>query len=106
MLGLENPEEILLILDRYTALKQKDIPKELDEYLSFVARTGDPVYNWSTIQYLFREKLTSVIREFHDTTPSIEGRHLVHCQQQIIDTCIYSSESDTVVWIDTNQTVM
>lgn len=74
MLGLENPEEILLILDRYTALKQKDIPKELDEYLSFVARTGDPVYNWSTIQYLFREKLTSVIREFHDTTPSLEGK--------------------------------
>lgn len=62
-----------MILDRYTALKQKEIPKELDEYLGFVARTGDPVYNWSTVQYLFREKLASVIRDFHDTTPSIEG---------------------------------
>lgn len=73
MLGLENPEEILQILDRYTKLKSKDIPKELDDYLCYVARTGDSVYRWATIQYLFREKLTNVIKEFHDTTPSIEG---------------------------------
>lgn len=76
MLGLENPEEVLMILDRYRTLKQKNIPKELDEYLSYVAKTGDPVYNWSTIQYLFREKLTTVIREFHDTTPSLDGNIL------------------------------
>lgn len=73
MLGLENSEEILQILDRYTKLKLKAIPQELDEYLGYVAKTGDPVYNWCTVKYLFREKLTSVIKDFHDTTPSIEG---------------------------------
>lgn len=73
MLGLENAEEILQILERYTKLKSKDIPQELDDYLNYVAKTGDPVYRWSTIQYFFREKLITVIKDFHDTTPSIEG---------------------------------
>lgn len=77
MLGLENTEEILQILDRYTKLKLKTIPQELEDYLGYVAKTGDPVYNWSTVQYLFREKLTSVIKDFHDTTPSIEGTFLL-----------------------------
>lgn len=76
MLGLENAEEVLQILERYTKLKSKDIPQELDDYLSYVAKTGDPVYRWSTIKYFFREKLTTVIKDFHDTTPSIEGNLL------------------------------
>lgn len=71
-----------MILDRYRTLKQKNIPKELDDYLNYVAKTGDPVYSWSTIQYLFREKLTSVIREFHDTTPSIDGGYLPKMKKQ------------------------
>lgn len=73
MLALENAEEVLQILDRYTKQKSKDIPPELDEYLNYVAKTGDTVYRWPTVQYLFREKLISVIKEFHDTTASIEG---------------------------------
>ena len=75
MLGLENAEEILQILDRFTKLKSKDIPLELEDYLLYVAKTGDPVYRWATVQYLFREKLISVIKEFHDTTASIEGKN-------------------------------
>lgn len=74
MLALENAEEVLQVLDRYTKQKSKDIPPELEEYLNYVAKTGDTVYRWPTIQYLFREKLISVIKEFHDTTPSIDGK--------------------------------
>lgn len=74
MVGLENAEEILQILDRFTKLKSKDIPPELEYYLRYVAKTGDPVYRWANIQHLFREKLDNVIKEFHDTTPSIEGK--------------------------------
>lgn len=74
MPGFENAEELLLVLERYTKLKSKDIPQELDEYLGYVARTGDPVYQWSTVQYFFREKLIMVIKDFHDNTPSIEGK--------------------------------
>lgn len=69
---MENPEEILQILERFAKLKQKDIPKELNEYLGFVAKTGDTVYRWEMIKYLFREKLMQVIKDFHDT--SITGK--------------------------------
>uniref|UniRef100_U5EPQ0 Putative serine/threonine-protein phosphatase 4 regulatory subunit 2 n=1 Tax=Corethrella appendiculata TaxID=1370023 RepID=U5EPQ0_9DIPT len=68
---MDNPEEILQSLERFTKLKQKDIPRELDEYLAFVARTGDTVYRWSIIKQLFREKLMNVITDFHDSTPSV-----------------------------------
>lgn len=73
MLALENADEILQILDRFTKQKSKDIPPELEEYIGYVAKTGDTVYRWPTVQYLFREKLRNVIKEFHDTTASIEG---------------------------------
>lgn len=74
MLALENADEILQILDRFTKQKSKDIPPELEDYISYVAKTGDTVYRWPTVQYLFREKLRNVIKDFHDTTASIEGR--------------------------------
>lgn len=74
MLALENADEILQILDRFTKQKSKEIPPELEEYIDFVAKTGDTVYRWPTVQYLFREKLRNVIKEFHDTTASIEGK--------------------------------
>lgn len=73
MLALENADEILQILDRFTKQKSKDIPPELEDYISYVAKTGDTVYRWPTVQYLFREKLRNVIKDFHDTTASIEG---------------------------------
>lgn len=69
---MENAEEVLQILERFTKLKQKDIPKELDEYLSYVAKTGDTVFTWSNIKYLFREKLIHVIKDFHDSTSNID----------------------------------
>lgn len=68
---MENPEEVLQLLERFTKLKQKEIPRELDDYLSFVARTGDTVYRWAIVKHLFREKLLHVITDFRETTPSI-----------------------------------
>lgn len=68
---MENPEEVLQMLERFTKLKQKEIPRELDDYLGFVARTGDTVYRWAIVKHLFREKLVHVITDFHDNTPSI-----------------------------------
>lgn len=68
---MENPEEVLQLLERFTKLKQKEIPRELESYLTFVARTGDTVYRWAIVKHLFREKLVNVITDFHDNTPSI-----------------------------------
>lgn len=72
--SMENPEEVLQLLERFTKLKQKEIPRELDDYLGFVARTGDTVYRWAIVKHLFREKLVHVITDFHDNTPSIAGK--------------------------------
>jgi len=72
MKKMENTEEVLQILETYTRTKPKEIPEELENYLRFVASTGDTVFKWPQIQHLLREKLINVITEFHDTTPSIQ----------------------------------
>lgn len=69
---MENPEEVLQSLDEFAKLKPKDIPRELEDYLSYVAKTGDPVYQWSIVKCLFREKLLNVITEFHETSPTTD----------------------------------
>lgn len=53
-------------------VNKKTIPQELNDYLAYVARTGDPVYQWSLVKSLFKEKLLNVITDFYETTPGIE----------------------------------
>ncbi|XP_044749931.1 serine/threonine-protein phosphatase 4 regulatory subunit 2 isoform X2 [Coccinella septempunctata] len=64
---MENPEEVLHSLEQFSKFRPKDIPRELEEYLCFVAKTGDPVYQWSTIKHLLREKLINVVTEFYES---------------------------------------
>ncbi|CAH1159465.1 unnamed protein product [Phaedon cochleariae] len=63
---MENPEEILHSLEEFSKMKPKDIPRELEEYLCFVAKTGNPIYQWSVIKCLIREKLLNVITAFNE----------------------------------------
>lgn len=70
--AMVNPEEVLQSLDEFSKLKPKDIPRELEEYLLYVAKTGDPVYQWSLVKFLFREKMLNVITEFYESCPSID----------------------------------
>lgn len=69
---MENPEEVLQALDEFQKLRPADIPKELEEYLSWVAKTGDPVYQWPLIKALFREKLLRVMTDFYENCPTLE----------------------------------
>lgn len=69
---MENAEEIFHFLEDFSKRKPKTIPQELNEYLAYVARTGDPVYQWSLVKALFKEKLLSVITDFYETTPGID----------------------------------
>lgn len=69
---MENAEEILQSLDEFSKVKPKDIPAELEGYLCFVAKTGDPIYQWPLIKCLFREKLINVITDFYEQCPSVE----------------------------------
>ncbi|XP_037724200.1 serine/threonine-protein phosphatase 4 regulatory subunit 2 [Drosophila subpulchrella] len=72
MVTMENSDEILQILERFTRLKQKEIPKELEDYLQYVAKTGDTIFKWSSLKYLFREKLLNVIKHFNEDSPRLE----------------------------------
>lgn len=69
---MENAEEIFNFLEDFSKRKPKTIPQELNEYLAYVARTGDPVYQWSLVRPLFKEKLVSVITDFYETSPGID----------------------------------
>lgn len=69
---MENTEEIFNFLEDFSKRKPKTIPQELNEYLAYVARTGDPVYQWSLVRPLFKEKLVAVITDFYETSPGIE----------------------------------
>lgn len=69
---MDNAEEVMQLLEEFSKMKPKEIPRELDEYLGYVAKTGDPVYQWSLIKCLFREKLLNVITDFYESTPTID----------------------------------
>ncbi|XP_053608428.1 serine/threonine-protein phosphatase 4 regulatory subunit 2 [Plodia interpunctella] len=69
---MENSEEIFLFLEEFSKRKPKTIPQELNEYLAYVARTGDPVYQWPLVKSLFKEKLLNVITDFYETSPGID----------------------------------
>ncbi|CAG9788380.1 unnamed protein product [Diatraea saccharalis] len=69
---MENAEEIFHFLEEFSKRKPKIIPQELNDYLAYVARTGDPVYQWPLVKCLFKEKLLNVITDFYETTPGID----------------------------------
>lgn len=67
---MDNPEEVMQILERFNVSRNKEITSQLEEYLTFVARTGDSVYAWSLVKNLYREKLINVITDFYNETPT------------------------------------
>ena len=46
------------------------ISPSLEEYLTYIAKTGNALFEWSKIKPLFKKKLQLVIQEFHDSSPS------------------------------------
>jgi len=46
------------------------ISTSLDEYLTYVAKSGNALFEWNKIKPLFKKKLQIVIQEFHDSSPS------------------------------------
>ncbi|XP_076648335.1 uncharacterized protein LOC143356489 [Halictus rubicundus] len=69
---MENLEEVLQALDEFQKMRPSEIPRELEDYLGWVAKTGDPVYQWPLIKTLFREKLTRVMTDFYESCPTLE----------------------------------
>ncbi|XP_030377507.1 serine/threonine-protein phosphatase 4 regulatory subunit 2-like [Scaptodrosophila lebanonensis] len=69
---MDNVEEIRQIIERFTRQRQEHIPKDLDAYFRYVAKTGDTVFNWSSLKYLFRKKLLHVINHFDVNSPRVD----------------------------------
>ena len=69
---MENPEALMMEL----AVLEKNpesagpISPSLDEYLTYVAKSGNALFEWNKIKPLFKKKLQIVIQEFHDSSPS------------------------------------
>lgn len=40
---MDNPEEVMQILERFNVSRKPEITSQLEEYITFVARTGDSV---------------------------------------------------------------
>lgn len=59
---MENVNKILHCLVEVS--KPRYISRELDEYLCYVAETGDSVFPWRNVKCLIREKLLNVLTEF------------------------------------------
>jgi len=62
---IENAELLMQMLEMYQMYKQQ-VPVELEEYLRYVAKTGNTLFQWTLVKPFIREKIMNVIAEFAD----------------------------------------
>jgi len=67
---MENPENVLMELTGFEKAPLPAIPKTLEDYLLFVAKTGNTVFPWNKIKPLVKSKLEIIIREFNESCPA------------------------------------
>lgn len=60
---IENAELVMQMLEMYQMYKQQ-VPVELEEYLKYVAKTGNTLFQWTLVKPFIREKIMNVIAEF------------------------------------------
>lgn len=60
---IENAELVMQMLEMYQIYKQQ-VPVELEEYLRYVAKTGNTLFQWTLVKPFIREKILNVIAEF------------------------------------------
>ncbi|KAG8228058.1 hypothetical protein J437_LFUL007228, partial [Ladona fulva] len=69
---MENYEELLIVLEEFERSKPKEIPKELDDFIGVVAKTGNIVYPWAKLKSVYRSKIMSVLSQFFETFPNAD----------------------------------
>ncbi|XP_037725097.1 serine/threonine-protein phosphatase 4 regulatory subunit 2-like [Drosophila subpulchrella] len=63
---------LVRVLHFYTLDQGKIIPKELKDYLQYVAITGDNIFTWSSLKYLFHQMLRNALVNFNGDCPPAE----------------------------------
>lgn len=66
---MENPESVLMELNAFEKDTSIPLSKILEEYLIFIAKTGNTVFPWPKIKPLVRAKLDSIIEDFNTAMP-------------------------------------
>jgi len=66
---MENPENVLMELTGFEKAPLPVIPKSLEDYLVYVAKSGNTVFPWNKIKPLIKSKLEIIIREFNESCP-------------------------------------
>ncbi|EFX67852.1 hypothetical protein DAPPUDRAFT_229122 [Daphnia pulex] len=67
---MENIESILDELNDYDKQKTPEIPKNLEEYINHLAKTGETLFPWLKIRGVLRHKLELVIANFKEVCPT------------------------------------
>lgn len=67
---MENIESILDELNDYDKQKTPEIPKNLEEYINHLAKTGETLFPWLKIRGVLRHKLELVITNFKEVCPT------------------------------------
>ncbi|XP_065723706.2 serine/threonine-protein phosphatase 4 regulatory subunit 2-like isoform X2 [Drosophila suzukii] len=60
---------LVRVLHFYALDQGKIIPEELKDYLHFVAKTGDNIFTWSSLKYLFHQLLRTSLVNFYGGKP-------------------------------------
>ncbi|XP_071453421.1 serine/threonine-protein phosphatase 4 regulatory subunit 2-like [Hetaerina americana] len=69
---MANFEELLHKIEECERLRLKELPKELEDFLAIVAKSGDPLYPWPKIKYVYRTKIIHVLNQFYESSPTSE----------------------------------
>lgn len=68
---MENMETVQMELATLEKNPQTDkIPQPLDDYLAYVAQSGNALFAWAKVKPLFKRKLELIIQEFQETSPT------------------------------------
>jgi len=68
---MENPENVLMELSLLEKNPQcTAISPCLDNYLAYVAKSGNALFAWAKVKPLFKRKLELIIQEFQETSPT------------------------------------
>ena len=68
---MEDMENVLMELASLDKNPQTDkIPQPLEDYLAYVAKSGNALFAWAKVKPLFRRKLEIIIQEFQENSPT------------------------------------
>ncbi|XP_018496650.1 serine/threonine-protein phosphatase 4 regulatory subunit 2 [Galendromus occidentalis] len=94
-------EDVLQALNEFDVKSDIPIPSLLEEYLHFVASTGDTVFPWTIIKVLMRRKIEQVLCDFLitsspdsvPTSPNVDSFKYALMKEKILEALEYFNQA-------------